>query len=286
MTRIGQRRWRRIARAVMGRQLVLDMARRPAGRGGWRPGAGRPRGRTTCSHATRPAFAPRDPVHVTVRIVRGLSSLRRGDVVRIVRESIAKAHREDFRVIHFSVLRDHLHLLVEAAGAPSLSRGMQGLNVRFAKRINARLGRRGALLAERYHGRPLRTPSEVRAVLRYVLLNARHHAAQRGRRLASHWVDPYSSGVWFGGWREPLRVDVPWIAALARLSRPTAMPRTWLLLGGWLRGGGPIPLDDIPGADEFGRDSPVTRGRAGPSSWGAADTGRRAAGPGGGAVIR
>ena len=32
-------------------QLTLDSARRPTGRGGWRPGAGRPRGRTRVAHA-------------------------------------------------------------------------------------------------------------------------------------------------------------------------------------------------------------------------------------------
>lgn len=246
MVRSGMRGWRRVARSAMV-QLSLHQARRPIGRGGWRPGAGRPRGRTTCSHGTRPRLSPRDPVHVTLRIVRGLTSLRREDVARIVHESIAKAHRDDFRVIHFNVLRDHLHLLVEAADAASLSRGMQGLNIRFAKRINARLGRRGALLAERYHGRALRTPREVRSVLRYVLLNARHHAAQRGRRLGRSWIDPFSSAIWFDGWRDPLRTDAPWLRALLRLPRPTASPRSWLLVEGWQRGGGPIPIDDVPG---------------------------------------
>lgn len=184
---------------------------------------------------------------MTLRIARGVSSLRREDVARIVRESIAKAHRDDFRVIHFNVLRDHLHLLVEATGATSLARGMQGLEIRFAKRINARLGRRGSLFAERYHGRALRTPREVRTVLRYVLLNARHHAAAHGRRLGRYWIDPFSSAIWFDGWRDSLRTDAPWLRSLQRVVRPTASPRTWLLAGGWRRGGGPIGIDEVPG---------------------------------------
>jgi hypothetical protein len=43
------------------------------------------------------------------------------------------------------------------------------------------------VLTERYHLRLLPTPKEVRNALRYVLLNARHHAARikRGIKTAS-----------------------------------------------------------------------------------------------------
>jgi hypothetical protein len=124
---------------------------------------------------------------------------------------------------------------------------MQGLNVRLTRRINALLGRAGTLLAERYHARALTSPREVRNALRYVLLNGRHHAAERGQVLARGWLDPFSSALWFDGWRDAIRTDAPWLRTLARVARPTALPRTWLLVGGWRRGGGPIPVDDIPG---------------------------------------
>jgi REP element-mobilizing transposase RayT len=229
-------------------QLTLDQARRAIGRGGWRPGAGRPRGKTTHAHATRPAFAASAPVHVTLRIVPGLPSLRRERVVRVVRAAIAAGgHREEFRVVHFNVLGNHLHLLVEAAGQRSLARGMQGLGVRLARRINALLGRTGTLLAQRYHARVLRTPREVRNAIRYVLLNGRHHAAERGQILARGWIDPFSSALWFDGWRDAIRTDTPWLRVLARTPCPTAPPRSWLLREGWLRGGGSICVDDIPG---------------------------------------
>lgn len=229
-------------------QLTLDQARRPTGHGGWRPGAGRPRGLTTHAHAPRPTFAASAPLHVTLRIVGGLPSLRRERVARVVRAAIAAGgHRADFRVVHFNVLGNHLHLLVEAAGQPALARGMQGLGVRLARRINALLERRGSLLAHRYHARALRTPREVRNAIRYVLLNSRHHAAERGQVFSRGWVDPYSSALWFDGWRDAIRTDAPWLRALARTACPTAAPKTWLLNGGWRRGGGPISIDDIPG---------------------------------------
>ncbi len=229
-------------------QLTLEQARRPTGHGGWRPGAGRPKGRATCSHQARPRFPASVPLHVTLKLTAGVPSFRRAAITRVVRAAIAAGgHRGDFRVVHYNVLGDHLHLVVEAAGAAALARGMQGLSVRLARRINALLGRRGRLLAQRYHARPLRTPTEVRNAVRYVLLNARHHGAERGAVMARGWVDPYSSALWFDGWKTAIRTDAPWLRALAKEGRPTADPHTWLLAIGWRRGGGLIDVDDVPG---------------------------------------
>jgi REP element-mobilizing transposase RayT len=227
--------------------MTLEQARRPMGWGGWRPGAGRPKGRTTASHAPRAAFSASVPQHVTLRIAGGVGSIRRDRPVRVVRDVIvAVGHREDFRVVEFNVLGNHIHLVVEAADSVALARGMQRLGIRLARRLNALLGRRGALLAERYHARALRTPREVRNAIRYVILNARHHAAERGERLARGWVDPFSSAPWFDGWREPVRGGPAWLCALRETRRPTAPPRSWLLTIGWRRAG-LIGVDEVPG---------------------------------------
>ncbi len=227
---------------------MLDDARRHTGHGGWRRGAGRKKRPGACPHLARPRFPASAPLHVTLKVVAGLPSFRRAAVLRVVRAAIAAGgHRGDFRVVHYNLQGDHLHLVVEAAGAAALSRGMQGLTIRLARRLNTLLGRRGRLFAQRYHARPLRTPREVRNALRYVLLNARHHATSRGAVLTPGWVDPYSSALWFDGWRAALRTDAPWLRELARAGRPTATPRTWLLADGWRRGGGRIDIDDVPG---------------------------------------
>jgi hypothetical protein len=148
-------------------------------------------------------------------------------------------------VVEFSVHGNHMHLVVEAGGKAALARGLQGLGRRLVRQVNARLGRTGRLVATRYHARALRTPREVRNVLRYVLLNARHHAAERGKRLDRYWIDPCSSGPWFAGWARPVYGEA---RALRRSPKPSAEPMTWLLATGWSkRGGGPLAYDDVPG---------------------------------------
>ncbi|MCE9577795.1 MAG: transposase [Deltaproteobacteria bacterium] len=230
-------------RAIAPGQLALDRARRPTGHGGWRPGAGRPRGRTKVPHLTRPRFAARYPQHVTLRLVAGLGSLRRHHLVARIHASIAAAHRDDFRVVHFAILANHIHLVVETSDAMSLARRMQGLAIRIARTTNRALVRRGRLFAERYHARALRTPREVRNALAYVLHNARGHAAERNQRLSTRWIDPCSSGPWFADWRASPSHPPPWLVALRRRPDPTRPARTWLLTTGWRRHGA-IALDE------------------------------------------
>jgi putative transposase len=229
-------------------QLTLDAARKPDGKhGGWRPGAGRPRGRKKPAHVVREDFTRREPLHVTWRIADGVRSLRRESVLEIVRDRLAKfANRDDFRVVEFNVLGNHMHFVVEATGRDALARGMQGLAVRLARAINKLLKRTGKLFKERFHVRILRKPLEVRNVLRYVLLNARHHAAERGEKLSKYWVDPFSSAPWFDGWKHPIRNDADWLVRLRKKPRPTATARSWLLTTGWRRHG-LLAFDEVPG---------------------------------------
>jgi REP element-mobilizing transposase RayT len=146
-------------------------------------------------------------------------------------EAIPKATSVGFRIVHFSVQRDHVHLIVEAHDRVALARGMQGLAVRAARGINRALRRGGAAWGDRYHARELKTPREVRNAIAYVLLNRRkHEPTARG-------IDPCSSGAWFIGWRErqPISDD-----------SPVAAPRTWLASVGWRRCG-LLRLDERPG---------------------------------------
>src|SRR5687767_6169007 len=95
----------------------------------------------------------------------------------------------------YDVQSNHIHMICEADDKRSLSRGMQGLAIRIARRMNRLAGRRGKFFADRYHARVLKNPTQVRRALVYVLQNAAHHNAHLAGAL-----DVYSSGAYFEGW--------------------------------------------------------------------------------------
>src|SRR5436190_18402869 len=148
--------------------------------GGARPGAGRkPKGeRAGVSHARRAGLAARFPVHVTAKLSRGLPRLRQRAEYAALRAAFAAGcNRFGFRLVHYAVLDDHLHFLVEAGDRKSLTRGLRGLLIRVAKALNKLWSRHGRVFADRFHDRILTTPREVRNAIQYVLKNAyKHHA--------------------------------------------------------------------------------------------------------------
>jgi hypothetical protein len=135
--------------------------------------------------------------------------------------ALAQASRGGFRLLHFSIQIDHLHMIVEADDHAALVRGLQGLAIRTARAINRLLGRRGSVWADRHHRRALRTPREVRNAIAYVLLNVRKHLPW------SRGLDPCSSSQWFDGWHD----------ISAQSSGPIRPPHTWLASIGWRRHG-------------------------------------------------
>jgi REP element-mobilizing transposase RayT len=196
-------------------------------------------------------------VHVTLRTREGLASLRSARVFPRLQRSLAASHKDAFRVVHFSVQSDHVHLIVEGDLGVTLVRGVQGMAGRCAKAINRAIGRRGRVWASRYHSRALRNPTEVRRGLVYVLLNFRRHLH------AAPGIDPRSSGPWFDGWR--LAAPRP------REASPVLAPRTWLGAVGWVRAGGAIAIDEAPAARAERRRWPGPPG----NRWNAAASGPR-----------
>ena len=186
-------------------------------------------------------FPGRFPCLVTWRLRPGIPSLRSPGLVREFRSSLAVAcERGEFRVVHFSLQRDHAHLIVEARDRDALGRGLKSIGSRLARAVHRSFHRRGPVLAERYHLRLLRSPRQVRHALAYVLLNARHHFYQRTRSTPPVRADAASSAPWFRGW---LRAPP---GAASSGAAPVAEPRTWLLATGWLRHGRIDPAE-VPG---------------------------------------
>ncbi len=232
--------------------------------GGARQGAGRKPGpRPSTPHRTRPVHRASEPVHVTLR--SRLTPLRSQFLFPSVRLALLRAARRDperFRIVHFSVQRDHVHLIVEAADKRALSSGMRSVAIRIARYVNDLLSRRGPLWSGRWHGRALTSPRAVRNAIVYVVANFRKHAP----RALRPGLDPYSSAAAFDGFREwspasgtppPFAVEAAWgvgwwhqDAGLShwdalvatgpiRIARAAAVgsSRTWLGRVGWRKRG-------------------------------------------------
>jgi len=128
------------------------------------------------SHATRASFERPTPVHVTLKVRRGVPNLRAGARFRAIRQAFKAARgRNGVRLAEFNVLGDHFHLIVEADTSSCLSHGLQGLCVRLTCALNRILVRRGSVFADRFHSRLLRTPTELVRAIRYVIDNVRRH---------------------------------------------------------------------------------------------------------------
>lgn len=168
-----------------------------AGWGGARAGAGRKPGpRPKTPHRARPPHLGTHPVLVTLKTE--VAPLRSEPVFAAVRHAIGRAARimgEHFRIVHFCVDAKHVHLIVEATNRRWLSAGISGLTIRTAHAVNEALGRRGRFWEDRWRGRTLTTPEEVREALVFVLQNFRLHT--QGALPAG--IDGCSSAPWFDG---------------------------------------------------------------------------------------
>jgi REP element-mobilizing transposase RayT len=177
-------------------------------------------------------------MRASVRGLRREALFRR--IVGAVAASV-RARAASFRVLHFSVQDDHLHLLVEATDARALTAGARGLAVRVSRGVNRALSRRGRLWADRYHARELTSPRAFRNALVYVLANHRKHAASVAA------IDPCSSAAWFSGWKDEPRTSFAFDDVRRRRDAPPpiAPPKTWLASVGWRRHG-LVAVDESP----------------------------------------
>ena len=237
------------------RQQVQELLFR---RGGKPKGAGR-KPRTlqhqgcAASHGARREVEARYPMHITPRVVPEIGNMRRRDMYRAVRDaSVVAAVRERIRIVQISIQDTHIHMLVEASDKQALARGMQGFQISVARNVNSALRtdacrrRRGRVFAGRYHVVVIRTPTQARNTLAYVLGNWKKHRVGRGDLPATWLADPFSSGISFPDWHE--REAEHCMPRLPRDYDPLIVrrPRSWLLQSGWKRVG-VIRASDSPG---------------------------------------
>ncbi|QDV05413.1 Transposase IS200 like protein [Planctomycetes bacterium Poly30] len=175
--------------------------------------------------------------HVTIKPKKGFRSLRMDEEMAVVKAAIARVNRGGLvRIVEFSVMSNHVHLIVEAENSGDLSKGMASLNTGLGMRLNRLWGRvrPGSVFAERFHLEVITSPTQMRNVLKYVLRNDVHHGLGLGV------LDPCSSAMSFGGFAER--------RGASKVDCVSVEARSWLLRTGWMKGGGRglLTIHDIP----------------------------------------
>jgi len=184
--------------------------------------AGRPRVPGSVSHLRRPSFPARFPVHVTLRVRSSVWNLRSRRCFRALGKAIEQGRdRFGFRLVHYSVQGNHLHFIAEAPGAQGLARGMQGLAIRMARRLNKVTGQVGPVFASRYHAVVLRSPTQVANAIGYVINNYALHRARAQAEDRDHG--------------QPRGGAAPDRFGSLGSGVPGAAPQGWLLREGWRR---------------------------------------------------
>lgn len=221
------------------KQLEL---KRTAGWGGKRKGAGRPNLSGQVNHMKRPRVTNQTPLHANIKLIQGLPNLRTKALLKEFKESVTGAKKFGLYAIHFSIQRDHIHMIVEAENNKALVQGMHSLVGRLGKIIRAYCAsrgqaKRGSVFRGRYFVRTLKTPTETRNALEYVLLNASKH-----QNLIEH-MDSYSSASHFLHWKELLggrfksliRADSEFWKDRTIKDECLSAPASWLAKSGWMK---------------------------------------------------
>jgi putative transposase len=110
------------------------------------------------------------PVLVTLAALPEVPTLRHKAPQHAIREGIRLSQTPDFRVVHFVITEDHVHVLVEADDLNALTTGSRRLVDRLAEDLDRAFERRGAGFRNPSRMRVLRDASVVREALRFVLI--------------------------------------------------------------------------------------------------------------------
>jgi len=143
-------------------------------------GAGRPRlaieKRRSIPHRTRESFKKGTPVHVTIKLKKNIVfTLRNKTIFQKIAKAVQKARLKKLRIIHFTVQKDHLHLLLEATDKIALGKSLQSLGISLSKSLTHLLKRSGSVYKERYHVHILKSIREIKNAKLYILGNAVKH---------------------------------------------------------------------------------------------------------------
>jgi hypothetical protein len=253
---MGMRQGGQTAKRSGGRKTVPVQQELFKQRGGKRCRAGRPpKGyRAGSPHTAREVLHERFPVHVTLRVVREIGSLRKKAAYHAIRQAtLTSAASGRIRIVHLSVQRTHLHLLVEAKNEKLLAAGLQGFQVAAAKYLNTAYGkvtkgprRQGVVFVDRYHAEIIRSPTQMRHAMAYVLLNFRKHREDQVAPMDQWKTDWFSSAWTFPHWTEYGDEAFLWRGPTTYEPLWTWLPQTWMAAEGWKKISPTISCHEVP----------------------------------------
>jgi putative transposase len=225
------------------------------GWGGKRAGAGRPNLSGTPNHMKRGRVSQKFPIHITQKLTDEMPSLQCKKLYSQIRRCLKRARLFGMATLHFNVLSNHIHLIVEAPDNNTLARSMQSLGSSLGKatrkQLNAQaenkkfqsqasLRSKKRVFKGRYHLHILKTPTEVKNAMEYVLLNHSKHS-----KTLEH-MTRFSSAYAFKEWKTLLGHRFRYLIAdeYNFLESKNAHdlhedvivpPRSWLSREGWKR---------------------------------------------------
>ena len=165
----------------MGKQLSLNIYK--GTRGGRKPNSGPKRIHSKgVAHRNRELITQRIPCHINFKY---RTFIRTEVLLEHLIVAIMKSQKHGFRVIHFSLQSNHVHLIAEAHNNAILETSMRSLTNSFVKRIAKTKRIAGCIQLERYHLHLLKCPTEVANAIRYVVNNHEHHTGNEGDSFSS-----------------------------------------------------------------------------------------------------
>jgi len=201
---------------------------------------GRPATTFTGARQKRMGFSKSQALHITLRLRDSLPNLRSRRGAQTVKNAISGARKKGLRVIHFSILSNHLHLICEAISSKALFNAMKSFTSRLAISIRRwaslrtlyRLDEEGVgIFRGRYHTQIIKTPTQMKQALKYVLLNPAKHFKK------APYLDLYSSGVVFSAWKRLIGNELFVSTSMKRLEEKLgeflSPPELWLTQSGW-----------------------------------------------------
>lgn len=138
-------------------------------------------------HTSREEIRGPRPLHLTIKLIR--VDIQNKSILKALRHAIIRARLQGLRIIHYSLEHDHIHLYAESSDNKILAKAMKALGVSLVKKINRHFKTKGSCYKTRYHLRILRSASEVKNVINYILKNGIKHGRTRSI------IDPYNSAI-------------------------------------------------------------------------------------------